>query len=77
MSAAPKQKMPKPRLKNAQLLLGSLPKRCNQLMLFSFGVYDYISSMNVRQLDVLLRLSRLLIHLETVPTFVFQFHLLR
>lgn len=77
MSAAPKQKMPKPRLKNAQLLLGSSPKRCNQLMLLSFDSCYLINSKNVRQLDVQSRLSRLLIHLETVPTFVFQFHLLR
>jgi hypothetical protein len=31
----PKQKMPKPRLKKAQLLLGSLAKRCNQLIFIS------------------------------------------
>ncbi len=34
-ATAPKQNMPRPRLKKAQLLLGSLAKRCNQLMIIS------------------------------------------
>jgi hypothetical protein len=34
-TTAPKQKIPRPCLKKAQLLLGSLAKRCNQLMIVS------------------------------------------
>lgn len=36
-SRAPKQNMPSPRLKKAQLLFGSLIKRLNQLILMSFA----------------------------------------
>lgn len=37
ITTAPKQNMPRPRLKKAQLLFGSLAKRCNQLMFVSFA----------------------------------------
>jgi hypothetical protein len=34
-TTAPEQNIPRPRLKKAQLLLGSLAKRLNQLMILS------------------------------------------
>ena len=55
ITTAPKQNMPRPRLKKAQLLFGSLANRCNQLMFVSFAellLNRQFSSKSVRLLGV-------------------------
>lgn len=52
-TTAPRQNILKPRLKKAQLLFGSLPKRCSQLIFIS--LLSFYSKLGLVKLGLVIR----------------------